>query len=69
MQEVPHVPGAQVPRQTPGYAAAHSNEYADQRNYQISDNMSDGKKSDPELAPVDKTATVQVWDGSVSPSA
>jgi hypothetical protein len=59
MQEVPHVPGAQVPRQTPGYAAAHSNEYADQRNYQISDNMSDGKKSDPELAPVDKTATVQ----------
>jgi amino acid permease len=59
MQQVPHVPGAQVPRQTPEYAAAHSNEYAEQHNYQMADNMSDGKKSDPELAPVDKTATVQ----------
>jgi hypothetical protein len=54
MQEVSHNPGA------PGYAAGHnSNEYSNQRDYRMDDSMSDGKKSDPELAPVDKTATVQ----------
>jgi hypothetical protein len=62
MQEVPHVPGAQVPRQTPGYASAHpqnNSVYAPAPHYRMDDSMSDGKKSDPELAPVDKTATVQ----------
>ncbi|KAF2830296.1 hypothetical protein CC86DRAFT_315461, partial [Ophiobolus disseminans] len=62
MQEVPHVPGAQVPRAAPEYAAAHNgnNVYAPPPNYPIGDDMSsEGKKSDPELAQVDKTATVQ----------
>src|SRR5689334_2390133 len=62
MQEVPHVPGAQVPRGTPGYAAAHNNNvYASPPpNYRMDEDMSsEGKKSDPELAPVDKTTTVQ----------
>jgi amino acid permease len=60
MQEVPHVPGAEVPRATPGYAAAHnSNAYAPASHYRMDDSMSEGKKSDPELAPVDRAATVQ----------
>ncbi|KAH7082926.1 transmembrane amino acid transporter protein-domain-containing protein [Paraphoma chrysanthemicola] len=62
MQEVPHVSGAQAPRGTPGYAAAHSNNvYASPPpNYRMDEDMSsEGKKSDPELAPVDKTTTVQ----------
>ncbi|KAH7093372.1 transmembrane amino acid transporter protein-domain-containing protein [Paraphoma chrysanthemicola] len=62
MQEVPHVPGAQVPRGTPGYAAAHNNNVyvSPPPNYRMDEDMSsEGKKSDPELAPVDKTTTVQ----------
>jgi hypothetical protein len=61
MQEVPHVPGAQVPRSTPAYAAAHQQStFAAPPNYRMGDDLSsDGKKSDLELAPVDRTATVQ----------
>jgi hypothetical protein len=65
MQEVPHVPGAQVPRQTPEYAVAHGNDYNNGSyipptgRYRMDELESDGKKSDPELVPVDKTATVQ----------
>jgi hypothetical protein len=68
MQEVPHVPGARVPRQTPEYAAAHSNDYNNASyipptgGYRMDELSSDGKKSDPELAQVDKTATVQEGD-------
>lgn len=62
MQEVPHVSGAEAPRQTPGYAsdqANNNNVYAAPPQYRLGDDMSDGKKSDLEFAPVDKTATVQ----------
>jgi amino acid permease len=62
MQEVPRNPGAEVPHQTPGYASAQpngNNVYAAPPQYRMADDMSEGKKSDLELAPVDKTATVQ----------
>ncbi|KAH4061769.1 hypothetical protein HBI67_196790 [Parastagonospora nodorum] len=60
MQEVPHVPGAQVPRQGPGYDAAHNGDvYAPAPPGYSLDGISEGKKSDPELAPVDKSPTVQ----------
>lgn len=60
MQEVPHVPGVQVPRQGPGYDAAHNGDvYASGPPDYSLDGISEGKKSDPELAPVEKSATVQ----------
>jgi hypothetical protein len=102
MQQVPHVPGAEVPRSTPAYVAAHGegNPFANDANgfasdyshghghghghmngngnsnglsngnghngyatppsnYRMDDLSDKGEKSDPELAPIDKTATVQ----------
>ncbi|KAF1911391.1 transmembrane amino acid transporter protein-domain-containing protein [Ampelomyces quisqualis] len=52
MQEVSHDPTAQLPQQT-------KSAYAPPPRYHMDDDMSEGKKSDPELAPVDLTATVQ----------
>jgi hypothetical protein len=50
MQEVSHVPGAHP---------HNNNVYAPAPQYRMDDDISEGKKSDPELVPVDKTATVQ----------
>jgi hypothetical protein len=50
MQEVSHTTGAHP----------HSgNAYDSAPQYRMDDSMSEGKKSDPEMVPVDKTATVQ----------
>lgn len=62
MQEVPHNTGAEVPHQTPGYTSAQTNSnnvYAAPPQYRMGDDISEGKKSDLEFAPVDKTTTVQ----------
>ncbi|KAL5116357.1 hypothetical protein ACEQ8H_005705 [Pleosporales sp. CAS-2024a] len=59
MHEVPHVPGAQVPPSAPAYTAANNdNTYAPATPGSL-DGTSEGKKSDPELAPVEKVPTVE----------
>jgi len=65
MQEVPHTGGLTTGNPQPIYASNGVNtgvpttQYAAPPTYRLDDLSSDGKKSDPELVPVDKTATVQ----------
>ncbi|EDU41148.1 SdaC Amino acid permease [Pyrenophora tritici-repentis] len=55
MQEAPYTGNAQYGVNT----GVNATQYTNPPNYRLDDLSSDGKKSDPELAPVDKTATVQ----------
>lgn len=55
MQETPYTGNAHYGVNT----GVNATQYSSPPNYRLDELSSDGKKSDPELAPVDKTATVQ----------